>query len=110
MGNVPSEMKLLRSEVAFGSEAAYGCEVASQRSVAEGGKVKATHHHSGLGLTVNRLPLTRELSPKVTEGESYNILLLSLTSNNKLGFSPSVTRGVTPPSSEGGTGRVSLCL
>ena len=29
-GGVPSEVKLLRSEVAFGSEAAYGCEVASQ--------------------------------------------------------------------------------
>ena len=32
-----SEVKLLRSEVAFGNEAAYGCEVASQRSGAEGG-------------------------------------------------------------------------
>ena len=38
-----------------------------------------------------RLPLTRELSPKVTEGESYNALLLTLKINNKVGFSPSVT-------------------
>ena len=29
-GKVPSEVKLLRNEVAFGNEAAYGCEVASQ--------------------------------------------------------------------------------
>ena len=41
-GEVPSEVKLLRSEVAFGSEAAYGCEVASQRNGAEGGTGKAT--------------------------------------------------------------------
>ena len=47
-GEVPSEVKLLRSEVAFGSEAAYGCEVASQRDGSEGGSVKATPHHSGL--------------------------------------------------------------
>ena len=44
-GKVPLEMKLLRSEVAFGSEAAYGCEVASQRNGGEGGTVKTTPHH-----------------------------------------------------------------
>ena len=36
-GKVPLEMKLLRSEVAFGNEAAFGCEVASQRNGTEGG-------------------------------------------------------------------------
>ena len=34
-----SEVKLLRSEVAFGSEAAFGCEVASQWRGSEGGAV-----------------------------------------------------------------------
>ena len=42
-------MKSLRSEVAFGNEAAYGCEVASQRNGGEGGTVKATPHYRGLG-------------------------------------------------------------
>ena len=40
----------------------------------------------------------------MTEGESYNILLLILTGNNKFGISPSVTQSVPPPSSEGGKG------
>ena len=101
-------MKLLRNEVAFGSEAAFGCEVASQWNGAEGGAVTATlnhreawcgtvnvqsHHNRAWCGTVIRLPLTRELSAKVTEGESYNALLLTFKSNKKLGISPSVTRG-----------------
>ena len=86
---------------------------------AEGGTVKATPHHREAWCgtvnrhshhwrawcgTVIRLPLTRELSAKLTEGESYNALLPTLKSNNKVGFSPSVKnqRFLPPPSSEGG--------
>ena len=67
--------------------------------------VKLLRNGAGQGLERKfiRLPLTRELSPKVTEGESYNILLLSLKNNNQLGFSPSVTQSVPPPPSGGGS-------
>ena len=51
-----------------------------------GGTVNVRQHHRGLGGTVSRLPLTRELSAKLTEGETYNILSLTGINNNHLQF------------------------
>ena len=74
-------MNLLRSEVAF------GYEVASQRNGSEGGTVEAPPHHCRVWYgTVNRLPLTRELSPQVTEGENNNFLSLTEIGNNQLWY------------------------